>query len=166
MASQLEKPRDIVSGVLVLATGAAFLYFGRGLTVGSASRMGPGYFPIVLSLLMIGLGIAITVNALRAQKGESASLSIPWRPLGLVIGAVVFFALTLKGLGLFVSLALCILATAKASSYTKWPASIALAIVLSIVCVGIFVYALGLPIPVIGQWLTIGYWWPSASPSP
>jgi lysylphosphatidylglycerol synthetase-like protein (DUF2156 family) len=166
MASQLEKPRDIVSGVLVLATGAGFLYFGSGLTVGTAGRMGPGYFPMMLSGLMILLGIAIVVNALRAQDGESHALTVPWRALVLVLGAVVFFALTLKGLGLFVSLALCILATAKASSYTKWPASIALAVVLSLVCVLVFVYALGLPIPVIGQWLTLAYWWPSASPTP
>ncbi|TPK33925.1 tripartite tricarboxylate transporter TctB family protein [Mesorhizobium sp. B2-5-3] len=166
MPSQLEKPRDAISGTLVLATGAAFLYFGRGLTVGSASRMGPGYFPIVLSLLMVVLGLAIIVNALRSKSGAGEALTIPWRALVLVLGSIMVFALTLKGLGLFISLALCILATTMASSYTKWIPSITLALVLSLVCAFLFVYALGLPIPIIGQWLSFGYWWPSASPSP
>jgi len=166
MASQIEKPRDIVSGVLVLVTGAAFLYFGKGLTVGTAGRMGPGYFPMVLSGLMILLGIAIIFNAVRAPGGSGHALTVPWRALVLVLGSVVFLALTLKGLGLFVPLALCILATAKASSYAKWPASIALAVLLSFACVLVFVYGLGMSIPVIGPWLTANYWWPSAPPTP
>ena len=166
MASQIEKPRDIVSGILVLVTGVAFLYYGSGLSVGTAARMGPGYFPMMLSGLMILLGIAIIVNALRAPAGAGHVLTMPWRPLVLVLGSVVFFALTLKGLGLFVPLALCILATAKASRYSKWPASIALALILSLVCVLVFIYGLGMSIPVVGPWLTADYWWPSAPPAP
>lgn len=164
MASQLEKGRDVISGGLVVGIGIAFLYFGSGLRVGTASRMGPGYFPMALSLIMICLGLAIVVNSLRAPNGDGGSLSVPWGTLGLIIGSVVFFALTLKGLGLFVSMALCILASASASRYAKWRASAALAVLLSVGCVAVFVWGLGLSMPIIGPWLTPSYWLSAATP--
>lgn len=166
MASQLERPRDVVSGLLVLGTGAAFLCFGRGLAIGTASRMGPGYFPVVLSLLMMGLGLAIVVNALRAPAGGSVALVLPWRALVLVFGAIVFFAVTLKGLGLLVSLAISAFLTAWASRCANWRSSAAMAFALSLFCTVVFVSGLGLPMPVVGPWLSFDYWLPSVSAVP
>jgi hypothetical protein len=166
MASQLQNPRDVVSGALVVATGAAFLYFGRGLTIGTASHMGSGYFPLMLSLLMIALGLGIIVNTLRLPRGEAAAAPVPWRALALIMGSIVFFALAIKGLGLFVSLVLVTLATASASRYANWRGSAVLALVVAVFCVGVFVYALGLNIPVFGRWLSPEFWSAMASPRP
>ena len=60
MAGQLEKPRDVVGGLLVMAIGAGFLLAGQELEFGTSFRMGPGYFPTLLSLLMIALGAVLT----------------------------------------------------------------------------------------------------------
>ena len=59
----MERPRDVMGGVLVVAIGAGFFLFGRELEMGTSFRMGPGYFPTILSVLMIGLGLAMTALA-------------------------------------------------------------------------------------------------------
>lgn len=166
MASQLQNPRDVASGVLVIATGAAFLYFGRRLSVGTASHMGSGYFPLMLSLLMIAFGIAIVVNTIRVPRGERAARTVPWKSLALIIGSIVFFGLTLKGLGLFFALFVTTLATASASRFSSWRGTIVLAFVVSAFCVAVFVYALGLQIPVFGRWLSPEFWSVMASAKP
>ena len=79
MAAQLEKPRDVLGGGLVIAIGAAFLLFGRELEFGTARNMGPGYFPTVLSGMMIALGAAMAVLAWRAPHEEGAFGHVPWR---------------------------------------------------------------------------------------
>ena len=83
-----------------MTIGTGFLMIGRDLDMGSSFRMGPGYFPTVLSVLMIALGLAITALALRCPAGEGGSTPLPWRGLLLIIGGAVFFGLAVRGLGL------------------------------------------------------------------
>jgi hypothetical protein len=164
MAAPLEKPRDLVGGVLVMAIGAGFLLFGRELEMGSSFRMGSGYFPTVLSLLMIALGAALTALAWRAQPEEGAFAHVPWRGLLLVLGATVFFGLTLRGLGLAPVLALVVLATAWASRYATWRSSVPLALGLAVFCTVLFIQLLGLPLPLLGPWTNPQRW--TAPPAP
>ncbi len=161
MAAVIERPRDVVGGVVVVAIGLAFLLSGRGLEVGSAARMGPGWFPTVLSCLMMALGAALALLALR-KPGEEAWLGrVPWKGVALVIGAVVFFGVTLRGLGLAPVVLAVVLATAWASRYATWRASVPLALGLAAFCTLLFVRGLGLPLPTLGPWLAPAYWSPS-----
>ena len=75
----IKAPRDIGAGLLFVAIGAAGLYFGRDLTYGSSARMGPGFFPIILSWLIIGLGVIVGARgfAVRGPRIEA----VPWRPI-------------------------------------------------------------------------------------
>ena len=166
MAGQLEKPRDVVGGLLVVAIGAGFLLFGRELEMGSSFRMGPGYFPTVLSLLMIALGAVLTVLAWRAQSEEGAFAHVPWRGLLLILGATVLFGLALRGLGLGPVLVLAVLATAWASRYAGWRSSVPLALGLAVFCSVLFVKLLGLPLPLLGPWADPQRWMaPEAPPA-
>jgi hypothetical protein len=160
MATTFEKPRDVVGGLVVVAIGAGFFLFGRELEAGTSFRMGPGYFPTILSLLMIALGAVMTLLAWRAPPQEGALGQVPWRGLGLVVGAVVLFGLTLRGLGLAPVLALVVLATAWASRYASWRASLPLALGIAAFCAALFIKGLGLPLPLFGPWLGAGYWAP------
>jgi hypothetical protein len=165
MTDGMEKPRDVVGGLLVVALGAGFLLFGRELEMGSSFRMGPGYFPTILSVLMMLLGAVMTVLAWRAPHQEGAFGHVPWRGVVLVTGAVVLFGLTLRGLGLAPVLVLVVLLTAWASRYASWRASVPLAVGIAAFCTFLFIKGLGLPLPLIGPWLSAGYWSPPAATS-
>ena len=162
MTGNMEKPRDVVGGLLVMAIGAGFLLVGQELEFGTAFRMGPGYFPTVLSLLLIALGAAMTVLAWRAPREEGAFGHVPWRGLLLVVGATVFFGLALRGLGLAPSVLAVVLATAWASRYASLRASVPLALGLAAFCALLFVRGLGLPLPLVGPWLSPAHWSPPA----
>ena len=73
----MEKPRDVVGGLLVVAIGAGFFLFGRELEMGTSFRMGPGYFPTILSVLMMLLGAAMVAIAWRKPPTEGAVGSTP-----------------------------------------------------------------------------------------
>jgi putative tricarboxylic transport membrane protein len=107
---------------------------------------------------MIALGAAMTVLAWRAPREEGAFGHVPWRGLLLVVGATVFFGLALRGLGLAAVLALAVLATAWASRYAAWRTSLPLALGLAAFCSVLFVRGLGLPLPLVGPWLSPARW--------
>ena len=98
MATSFEKPRDLVGGLVIVAIGGVFLLFGRELPVGSSFRMGPGYFPTILSWLMMAMGAVMAGLAWRAPHQEGAFGEVPWRGLLLILGATVVFGLGLRGL--------------------------------------------------------------------
>ena len=160
MATTFEKPRDVVGGLLILAIGAGFLLLGRELPVGSSFRMGPGYFPTVLSWVMVALGAAMAGLAWRAPHQEDAFGHVPWRGLVLVLGATVAFGLGLRGFGLAPVLVLVVFATAWASRYATWRGSVLLALGIAVFCSALFIKGLGLPLPLFGPWLSPAHWSP------
>ena len=115
----MEKPRDVVGGLLVVAIGAGFFLFGRELEMGTSFRMGPGYFPTILAVLMIVLGAAMAALAWRKPASEGALGQVPWLGIILVVVPVLFFGLTLRGLGLAPVLVVVVLVTAWASRYAS-----------------------------------------------
>lgn len=156
MAVVMEKPRDVVGGAVIMAVGLAFLLFGQELPMGTSVRMGPGYFPTILSGLLVALGLTIAVLGLRAPAGEGGPSALPWRGLILIIGATLAFGLTLRGLGLGPVLVLVVLATAWASRYASLRSSVLLAAGLATFCSVLFIRLLGLPLPLLGPWLGLG----------
>ena len=100
MEPQLQRPRDIIGGLVIVAVGALFLLLGRELEFGNSFQMGPGYFPSVLSVLTMILGGVLTWKGLRGAPVEGAFSHIPWIGVVSVIGSVVFFGLTIRGIGI------------------------------------------------------------------
>jgi hypothetical protein len=143
--------KDIGAGVIFIAIG---LLFGVGALhheLGTALRMGPGYFPLILAGLLVGLGVAIVVTGLgHAAPGR---LAVPWRGLVLILGAPVVFGLTVRGLGLAPALALVALISAFASRRMSVPLALALSVSLTVFCVLLFSLGLGLPLRLFGPWL-------------
>jgi hypothetical protein len=172
--STMEKPRDVIGGLLVMGVGAGFLWFGRELELGTSFRMGPGYFPTILSILMIVLGLAMVTLAWRKPAQEDAVGTVPWLGLALITLPVVLFGLCLRALGLLPILVVVVLATAWASRYASLRASVLLAVGIAVFCSVLFIKGLGLPLPLIGplpvvsQLLGLDSWWsaPAAPPAP
>jgi Tripartite tricarboxylate transporter TctB family len=164
--SLMEKPRDIIGGLVVVTIGAGFLMFGRELEMGTSLRMGPGYFPTILSVVMIALGAVIAIQGLRGALQENSFGSIPWRGLALIIGAPLVFGATLRGLGLTPAVLMVVLGTAWASRYASVRSSVALSVGIAAFCSLLFIRLLGLPLPLTGPWLSAGYWSPASTEAP
>jgi hypothetical protein len=158
----MEKPRDIAGGLVVMTIGTGFLMFGRELETGTSFHMGPGYFPTILSIVMIALGAVITLQALRGPLQENSFGLLPWRGLAFIIGAPLAFGAILVGLGLAPAVLMVVLATAWASRYASLRSSLLLSIGLAAFCALLFIRLLGLPLPLTGPWLSPGYWSPTS----
>lgn len=145
---------DPVNGacaLLFIAFGAFFGIGSLGLDLGTTFRMGPGYFPLVLSGLLVLLGLVILVQATRV-KGEPIG-PIAWRGMAFILPAPVFFGLTVRGLGFVPSIFLTALIAAFASHKMKPGTALILAALLTVFSVAVFSYALGLPFQRFGTWL-------------
>lgn len=144
--------KDAVAGAAFALTGAYFAFDAWfNLDMGSALRMGPGYYPFLVGLLLVGLGLAIAARAL--ASGPAPIGALQWRGIVLITLAPLIFGLMLPGLGLVPA----VVASAFVTSFASRRASPLLAIGasagLAVFCVLIFVVGLGLPLRIVGPWL-------------
>jgi hypothetical protein len=144
-------PKDLWTGVLFIAVGLAAIYFIRGHQIGTAMRMGPAYFPTMLGLLQVLIGIAVIVRAL-VRPGLPLG-RFAFAKIALVLAAIVLFGLLLRGLGLIIAIIVIVILSAYASRNFRWATAAALAVGIAICSAIIFVLLLGIPIPMIGTWI-------------
>lgn len=138
-------------GALFIAAGLIFAYQSWMLDMGTALRMGPGYFPLVLSLALLLLGIVILVQATRV-KGEPLG-AIAWRGMLLILPAPVFFGLTVGGLGFVPAVFLTALIASFASLRMKPLMALILSAAVTLFSYAVFTRGLGLPFRTFGPWL-------------
>jgi hypothetical protein len=115
--------------------------------------MGPGYFPLVLGGLLALLGAGIVVEGLVGGDRTPAG-PIPWRGIVLLTVAVLFFGFSVRRLGLAPALFVTVLLAAFSSARTTLFSALVISIGLTVFCILIFVEALGMPVPLIGPWLS------------
>lgn len=142
--------KDIAAGLLLLAAALFFGLIGFSqLPLGTSFRMGPGYFPVLLSGLLGVMGLAIAGRAIGAGAALSAG-QIPWRGIVLTSGATIGFALLVSRYGLVPALVVAILLSAFASRRMRPALALALTAGLTAFCILLFRYGLGVPIPLLG----------------
>lgn len=150
MLSAIRHSKDVWSGVLFLAVGLAAVFMARNYPMGTATAMGPSYFPTVLGVLLALIGLAVVVRAL-LRPGEALE-RFGWKEVAIVQVAVILFGALVSGAGLLPAVMVLTLVSAYASTRFKWIPSLLLAFGLAAFSGLVFVKALGLPIPLIGAW--------------
>ncbi len=96
---KVHSQRDFAAGLLFSAFGVAFAWGATTYHVGTGARMGPGYFPFIVGVLIALLGSIITARSLMTDKGDRTPIGrIAWRPLVFIIGANILFGILLGGL--------------------------------------------------------------------
>lgn len=145
---QIRSQKDFFSGLFYLAVGLGFALVARTYSMGTAAKMGPGYFPFWLGIVLAILGLIVTIQSL-SSKGEVDKLD-RWdiKTLLWILGAVVLFGLLLRPLGLVLSLVVLILVSSMASHEFGWKGTILNIIFLIAFAMGAFVYGLNLQFPI------------------
>lgn len=95
----IKSQKDFFSGLLFMAVGIAFAWGATSYNVGTGARMGPGYFPLMLGLLMAVLGAVITFKALVVETEDGEKIGTwAWKPLCFILAANLVFGILLGGL--------------------------------------------------------------------
>ena len=96
---QIKSEKDFFAGLMFMAVGGSFAWGATHYTVGEGARMGPGYFPLLLGIVLALLGAFILFESLVVDTEDGEKIgSIAWKPLGFIIGANVAFGILLGGL--------------------------------------------------------------------
>jgi hypothetical protein len=143
----VRSPKDLAAGLLFIAAGIAAIAIAANYTLGTAARMGPGYFPRMLGLLLIVLGAILAARSLRLNGPPLPGWK--WRPVLVTLGSVVMFGLIVNRAGLVVSTILLIVMASAASREFRPREAVISGIVLAALVVGVFV---------IGLKLQLGIW--------
>ncbi len=150
---KIKSQKDFFAGLMYLVIGGAFAWGATGYTVGKASRMGPGYFPLLLGsiLALIGAFVLFKSMVVDTEDGEKVG-SIAWKPLGYIIGSNLAFGILLGGLpsigvpamGLIVAIFALVFIASRAGDVYKVKEVFILSIVLAILSYLAFIKLLNL----------------------
>ena len=150
MTPLIRNPKDFWAGIIYAAIGLAAIIIGRDYGMGSATKMGPAYFPTVLGALLALIGLASIIRSF-LRPGEPISI-FAYKEIALVLAATVLFGVLVRGAGVVISIFALVLMSAYASVKFRWGPSIALAVGLTVFCVLVFIKGLGIPLTIFGSW--------------
>ena len=146
---KVKNQEDFWAGMMFVGFGLLAIFMARDYPFGSTSRMGPGYFPTWLGIIMACLGSALVLQGL---KHEGAKLG-KWafKPMVLMGLGFVIFGWSIDHLGFVIATAALIVLGAASGTEFKWKEVIIMTVVLIVGSWALFIYGLELPYPL--------FWW-------
>jgi hypothetical protein len=143
----IRNQKDLAAGVLYVLFGATFSLGALQYKLGDPSRMGPGWFPFWVGVLLVIVGAFTALGGLRVSATPEKIKAAELRPLAWVIGAVVLFGLLLQPLGMVAALAVLVVVASRASHEFTWTAALASAVALVLFSAAVFIWGINLQIP-------------------
>ena len=160
---RIKNQKDFFAGLMFTIIGAAFAIGATSYSIGTGARMGPGYFPLLLGVILAILGSIITFKALVVETPDGNPVGKwAWKPMGFIIGANLLFGLLLGGLpsikipamGLIAAIYGLTIVASMAGERFKWREVLILATVLAVASYLAFVVLLKLQFPVWPTFIT------------
>jgi hypothetical protein len=148
--SPARNPRDFWTGIIYLAFGLTAVIIARDYRMGTALKMGPAYFPTVLGILLILIGIVSLARSFIRPGAPIGTFAV--KGTFLVVFSTLVFGFIIRGAGLAVALPVLVIMSAYASAHFRWPPTLALAAGLTVFCILVFLKGLGVPLPILGSW--------------
>ena len=142
---KIKSPQDFWAGLMFIAFGIFFVVVARNYQMGTAVRMGPGYFPTMLGGLMVILGAIVLFTSLTVKGASVPKMS--FKPIFFISLALILFGYLLKPLGFILALVLMVFVSAFGGHEFKAKEVSILTVVLIIFSVLVFVKGLTLPFP-------------------
>lgn len=147
-----KRSRDYAGGMLMTAIGLAAAFQGSSYQLGTLERMGPGFFPTALGVILAITGLAIAVTARFTQyEGELEVLAPEWRGWACIVGALVAFVVFGKYGGLLPATFAIVFISALGDRQNTFMGSVLLALGSVVVAVVVFWWALQMQFPLF-QW--------------
>ncbi len=159
----IKNQKDFVTGLLFMALGIGFAVGAKDYNMGSAARMGPGYFPTMLGIILAIIGGVLALKSLGAQEHPGGRIgSWALKPMFLIIAANLLFGAMLGGLswlglppmGLIAAIFALTIVACRAGTEFKWKEALILASVLAGGSYVLFVLLLKLPFQVLPAFVT------------
>ena len=154
---RIKSQKDFFAGLLFLALGVAFAWGATTYNVGTGARMGPGYFPLMLGVVLAIMGAVEVIKSMvvETETGDKVGKFV-WRPVGYIVGANLAFGVLLGGLpsiklpamGLIVAIFALTIISARAGSEFKWKEILILSAILAVGSYLAFILLLKLQIQV------------------
>jgi hypothetical protein len=151
---RIRSQKDFASGLMFILVGLGFSFVARGYSMGTAAKMGPGYFPFWLGIVLALLGALVLWGSLSSRMEEDQLARWDLKILLWILGSVVLFGLLLKPLGMVLSVVVLVLVSSMASHEFSWKGAVLNAIVLVLISMGAFVYGINLQMPVWPAFIT------------
>lgn len=151
-ATQLLRRKDVLAGLMFIAVAALGLWASRNYPIGTAVRMGTGYVPRLLCWILLGLGCIVFLQGLRASAVRLEQSPPIWRSLILVPASLVVFAYAIGPLGVIAAIVLLVAVGSIAGKDSRLVEVAATALLLIVLTLLVFVWGIGLPIPVWPEW--------------
>jgi uncharacterized membrane protein len=150
---KIRNQRDFGAGVMYIVIGLFFTLVATQYQMGTAAKMGPGYFPFCLGILMTVLGLIVLVQSLRATAMIESIPKFNWRIIGQITGAVVLYGILLPRMGFLIAVVALVLVSASASKEFTWKGSLINAAFLVAFTYSVFVMGLKLQFPLLPVFL-------------
>ena len=153
----IKSQKDFFSGLVFVVVGTAYAIGATNYKIGEAARMGPGYFPLILGIMLAVVGVIVTFKALVVETVDGDKVgSIAWKPLFFIIVANLAFGVLLGGLprinfpsfGLIVAIYALVPIAALGGDEFKLKEVIVLATILAAASYFAFIWGLKLQFPV------------------
>ena len=147
MKLELRSNKDFWAGMMFAGTGAGAMFMARHYPFGTTLRMGPGYFPIVLSGILILFGIYVMLRGLRKNEKIQGNWSL--RALIVLPLSIVVFGILMDLAGFIPALAALVFISAASGREFRFVEVLLLTLFLGALSVAMFIWGLGLPYPLI-----------------
>ncbi len=146
---QIRNQKDFGAGLMYMVIGLFFTYMATQYSMGTPAKMGPGYFPFWLGLVMTALGLVILIKSLGAKAAIEKVPPFNWRVIGLITGSVVLYGVLLPIMGFIVAVFVLVFLSASASHEFHWKGTLINAIFLIVFTYLVFVVGLKLQFPLL-----------------
>ena len=151
---RIKSQRDFFSGLMFIGLGTSFGIGAMTYSMGSGARPGPGYFPLILSVMLAILGLVVLFRSLTIETADGDPVGkIAWKPLVTIVVSITVFAIILPRLGLFLAIPILIGMVSFAGDEFHWKGVLISAVVLTIFSWLIFIVGLNLTLPLLPSFM-------------
>ncbi|MFM1759754.1 MAG: hypothetical protein RLY75_1025 [Pseudomonadota bacterium] len=150
---KIRNQRDFGAGIMYMVIGLFFTIVATQYPMGTAAKMGPGYFPFWLGILMTLIGLLVLVKSMGAKAAIESIPKFNWKIITQITGSVVLYALLLPRMGFLVAVVVLVLVSASASKEFTWKGSLINAAFLVTFTYSVFVVGLKLQFPLLPVFL-------------